>query len=371
MSARGSRLRTGFAWLLSLFVSLLAPAAVQAGAPPKATHRLQHGNNKGSVAIRLTDGHRTVIRTRNELGLKLASKPGTPLAFTVAPPVLKAALRRVAPRFRQPGRNAKPYLYRGRLRIDPGSAARALNIPATAERIARGVRKNPASTRFRVVLSKKPPVLSAPRLKGITGVLGSYTTAATSNLKRGKNIRLAVHSIDGTVLSPGETFSLNQAVGPRTQARGYRTAPVFMDAEKVPGIGGGVSQVTGTLFNAAALAGLRIVEVNPHSRPVAYIPVGRDATVALGSKDLKFKNDTGAPVYIAYHFDGRRLRATLYGRKRSGQQVALRPRVQRLGSGKIDAQLYRVVRQHGKLVAKEKLFDHAYRWDPKAGGHKG
>ena len=80
-------------------------------------------------------------------------------------------------------------------------------------------------------------------------------TTTSANAKRNNNIQIAAESIDGTLLSPGEVFSLNQTVGKRTQARGFRTAPVFVNAEKVPGVGGGVSQITGTLFNAAALAG--------------------------------------------------------------------------------------------------------------------
>jgi vancomycin resistance protein YoaR len=96
--------------------------------------------------------------------------------------------------------------------------------------------------------------------------------------------------------------------------------------------------------------------------------VGRDATFAYGAKDLKLTNPTGGPLYIAYSFDGRRLRATLFGRKKPGQKVILRPHVQRLGPGKLNAQLYRVVRQNGKVVAKERLFGHAYRWDPKTKG---
>jgi vancomycin resistance protein YoaR len=252
--------------------------------------------------------------------------------------------------------------------MDVGSHSRALNVPTTAERLAAAVARSPATVRFRVSLSKKPPVLTVGRLKGITGVIGAYSTRASANAKRNKNIQLAMNNVDGTLLSPGETFSLNRMLGKLTQSRGYRTAPVFIGAETVPGIGGGVSQVTGTLFNAVALAGLKIVEVNPHSRPVSYIAVGRDATFSYGTKDLRFTNQTGAPVYIAYSFHERQLRATLFGRKKPGQNVMLRPHVQRLGPGRINAQLYRIVRQNGKVVAKEKLFAHAYRWNPRTRG---
>jgi vancomycin resistance protein YoaR len=359
-------------FLPSLGVLSLAVSAVTSSPASAPRHTepagQQRPNDRLDVPLHLTDGVRVVARTRRELGFRLASQPGRPVALAVDQAALKAALRRIAPRFRQAAVNARPYVYRGQVRIHPGSHSRTLDIPTTAERLAAVVGRNPAVTRFTVLLGKQPPVLTAARLNGIDGVMSSYTTRATRNARRNKNILLAVNSIDGTLLSPGEAFSLRRAVGKLTQAKGYRTAPVFVAAETVPGIGGGVSQVTGTLFNAAALAGLKIVEVHPHSRPVSYLPVGRDATFSHGTKDLKFTNQTRTPVYIAYSFRGRQLRATLFGRKNPGQKVALRPHVQRLGPGRVNAQLYRVVRQNGKLVAKEKLFTHAYRWNPRTRG---
>jgi vancomycin resistance protein YoaR len=232
------------------------------------------------------------------------------------------------------------------------------------ERLANAVAKKPTVSRVKVALAKTPPTLTAERLKGVNGRLATFATTASGSPKRLHNIRLAARAIDGTLLSPGEVFSINKTVGERTQARGYRTAPVFQEREKVPGIGGGVSQVTGTLFNAAALAGLSIKEVHPHSRPVAYLPPGRDATLAWQAKDLRFANNTQAPVFIEYVVRGSRLVVNVYGRKTPGRRVALRPVVRRLGPGKVDAQLYRVVKQNGKLVAKERLFTHAYRWKP-------
>jgi vancomycin resistance protein YoaR len=354
--------------LWSLFASFLAPSAAVAAQPGTSAQQKQRQKSRLDVPIHLTDGVRTVVRTRRELGFRVASRPGQPVAFSAEKGTLKQALRRIAPRFRQAAADARPFVYRGQTRIDPGSHSRALNVSTTAERLAAAVARKPATVRFRVSIDKQPPVLTVERLKGITGVIGTYSTRAALNAKRNKNIRLAVTTIDGALLSPGETFSLKQTIGRPTQASGYRTAPVFVNAETVPGIGGGLSQVTGTLFNAAALAGLKIVEVNPHSRPVSYIPVGRDATYSHGAKDLRFVNQTGAPVYISYSFQGGRLRATFFGRKNPGQKVVLRPQVQRLGPGKVNAQLYRIIRQNGRLTAKEKLFEHAYRWNPKTRG---
>lgn len=289
-----------------------------------------------------------------------------PLLLTADLGVMKDALARVSRGFYQPPVDAEPFLHRGQVRVSPGTYERRLNVPTTATRLKQQVEGDAAARYLIVALDKKPPVLTADRLKGITGVLGTYGTTAADNAGRDRNIEIAVEAIHGTLLSPGETFSLNATVGRRSKARGFKEATVFVDAEPVPGVGGGVSQVTGTLFNAAALAGMRIDQVNPHSRPVSYIPLGRDATVAWGSKDLKFTNTTGHHVYVKYTFEKQRLRATLFGKTATGQQVRLTPRVQRRGPGRIDAQLYRVVKQDGKVVAKERLFDHNYRWNPGA-----
>lgn len=348
--------------LLLVFVTALCSGPLVPDTALAQNASPQTRQKKLNVPIRLTDGNRTVTRTRRELGFRLASATG-PVAFTVDKGALKDALGRIAKTFRQPAINARPYVYKGRLSLDPGTYARALNVPTTAERLAQAVTQNPATVKFTVSLYKKPPVLTADRLKGITGRLSSYATRATRNAGRNRNIEIAVQAINGTLLSPGETFSLNETVGRRSREKGYKEAIVFVDAEKVPGLGGGVSQVTGTLFNAAALAGIMLREVNPHSRPVSYIPLGRDATVVWGAKDLKFKNDTDTPIYIQYAFQNNQLRATFYGKKTPGMKVTLTPRVQRYAPGKIDAQLYRTFRVNGKVTAKEKVFGHAYRWD--------
>jgi vancomycin resistance protein YoaR len=353
---------------LALLVCLPLPGRTQSPQPPAAAPADKALERKLSVPVLLTDGSGKVVkRTRRELGIRIdrGRTRGGSLALTADLAATKNALERAGKAFAAPAVNAKPYVYRGRVAIRPGRHARSVNVATTAQRIKDAVEKNAATTRFTVALDKKPPTLTAERLKGINGVLSSFGTRASADAKRNRNIRISVAAVDGTLLSPGETFSLNKTVGPRTQARGFRTATVFEEGEKVPGIGGGVSQVTGTLFNAAALAGLKIDEVNPHSRPVPYLPLGRDATLAWGAKDLRFTNDTGAPVYIAYAFDGRRrLKATFFGKKVPGKKIALRPRVQRLAAGKINAQLYRVVRKNGRIAQKERLLSHPYRWKP-------
>lgn len=345
-----------------------SPQATDAPKPvapkPPAPKPIVDTKKRLQTPIKFTDGVSSVTRTRKELGLSLVSD--APVRFAVDKARLKDALAAIAKTFRAEAVDARPVIAGGNFSIRPGQSARALNVPTTAERFEDAVARNPGTVSFRVSLDKKPPVLTADRLKGITGKLSSFSSVASDTAGRDVNIGLAVGDINGTLLSPQETFSLNQTVGQRTKQRGYKEAKVFVNAKIVEGVGGGVSQVTGTLFNAAALAGLTILEVNPHSRPVAYLPLGRDATVAYGSKDLRFKNNTGAPVYIVYTFEKQNLTATIWGKTVAGRKIALRPRIRRLGAGKINAQLYRTIKENGKVVAKQKLFSHAYRWNPSA-----
>ncbi len=118
------------------------------------------------------------------------------------------------------------------------------------------------------------------------------------NTNRAKNLELSVSEIDGTVLLPGETFSFNGVVGPRTKAKGYLLAGAYSAGELVESYGGGVCQVSSTLYNAVLYANLEIVERYNHSSIVSYVDPGRDATVSYGVKDFKFKNSRDYAVKI-------------------------------------------------------------------------
>lgn len=316
-------------------------------------------------AIQISDGPISLTRTRRELGFREKMGPsGVSFVVDLAP--LKAALERITPAFHRDAVNPRPVFYGGHFTVQPGRDAVALNVSATAQGIADAVTKDPTTTHVKAVLEKHGPERGAGQYAGIDGLLASFSTKTSANPKRNHNVALAAEKINGTILAPDQIFSLNARVGMRTHATGFLTAPVFVNAELVPGIGGGVSQITGTLFNAAAHAGLQIVEVHPHSRPVAYLPVGYDATVAYGDEDLRFKNNTGAPLYIDYQFDPktRHLTAMILGKKQPGRAIQLHANVKRLAPGKIDAELYRVIRVNGVVKAKERLFTHHYRWDP-------
>ena len=142
------------------------------------------------------------------------------------------------------------------------------------------------------------------------------------NTSRATNIALAAKLVDGAVVEPGETFSLNAAMGPRTANRGFDYAPVIAaDGVLRQGVGGGICQYATTLFNAVFFAGLPVVEREAHSLYISHYPIGRDATVAWGAVDFKFRNDTGRSVMIRSWIDGGALTVALVGK--TGRTVDL------------------------------------------------
>ena len=134
-----------------------------------------------------------------------------------------------------------------------------------------------------------------------------------SSLERKNNIKLATKSINNYLLDVGGEFSFNKVVGPRTEKRGYKTAKIIFDGEFIDGVGGGVCQVSTTLYNAVLLAGLKVVEYHPHSLPVSYVLPSFDAMVNSGTADLRFVNDTLNPLIIKATADDNTLTVTIIG----------------------------------------------------------
>ncbi|HZK43190.1 MAG TPA: VanW family protein [Syntrophomonadaceae bacterium] len=127
---------------------------------------------------------------------------------------------------------------------------------------------------------------------------GYYTSLTNSSISRTNNIELATKAIDNMIISPGKTFSFNKAVGQRTTSKGYQAAPIFVGKKVVPGLGGGICQVSSTLYNMALNANLPVLERSPHSLKVAYVPPNLDASVAWGAIDFKFQNNYEYPVRL-------------------------------------------------------------------------
>ncbi|HDS30497.1 MAG TPA: hypothetical protein ENN67_05570, partial [Firmicutes bacterium] len=134
--------------------------------------------------------------------------------------------------------------------------------------------------------------------------LAEYTTKFNIwKRNRSTNIELVSVHFEGVVIKPGEIFSFNEVTGPRTYAEGYLPAPEYRQGRIVMAPAGGACQVSTTIYNAALLAGLEIVERRPHGRPCGYVPYGRDATVAYGAVDLRFKNTLEHPIILHQRVD--------------------------------------------------------------------
>ncbi|BCB03473.1 hypothetical protein KH172YL63_16060 [Bacillus sp. KH172YL63] len=146
-----------------------------------------------------------------------------------------------------------------------------------------------------------------------TKLIGSYITYFnTFNKERTKNITLATEKINNAVVFPGEVFSFNEVVGKRTKEKGYEKAPVIVRGELSEDIGGGICQVSSTLFNAVDRAGVAILERYHHSKRVPYVPLGRDATVSWYGPDFTFRNDYNQPVLISARITGGQLIVKVY-----------------------------------------------------------
>jgi vancomycin resistance protein YoaR len=169
-----------------------------------------------------------------------------------------------------------------------------------------------------VALTTAMPALSAEDVQsmGLASLGAQFVTYFDPrNTARAGNIALAAKLVDGTLVKPGQTFSLNATMGPRTANRGFDYAPVIAsDMVLRQGVGGGICQYATTLFNAALLAGLPIVERDAHSLYISHYPIGRDATVSWGSADLKFRNDTAKTLMIRSWVEGDHLTVALVGK---------------------------------------------------------
>lgn len=160
-----------------------------------------------------------------------------------------------------------------------------------------------------------------------TGVISTFTTNFPLNPDRTHNITLAANALNGTYIAPGEQFSLNAHLGQRTAAKGYRSAPVIVNGRLTTDYGGGISQVSTTLFNAVFFSGARIDEFLPHSFYISRYPEGREATVSWPNVDQKFTNTTKGGILIKTAVGPDSITVTFLGRKTYDIESVKGPRV--------------------------------------------
>ena len=188
------------------------------------------------------------------------------------------------------------------------------------------------------------------------------TNYSTRDADRTTNLRLAANKINGTVLMPGETFSYNQVVGARTIAAGYKEAPIYVSGEVVDGLGGGICQITSTLYNAVLYANLEIVERSNHQFVPSYVTASRDATVVYGSIDFKFKNNRDYPIKLVCSVSGGIANFQLFGMKTENDYEV---EISSYQTGKtataIYSEAYKILKKNGQVVSKELLSKDTYK----------
>lgn len=202
----------------------------------------------------------------------------------------------------------------GTVRIIPSVAGVAIDVPRSAARILAAA-EQPTSRVARLVLSERLPARTTAKAQamGITGTVATYETFYGGEPNRIHNVQLVAHLIDGKLIAPGTTFSFNGATGERSAEKGFLEAPVIINGELQTGLGGGVCQVSTTVFNAAYEAGLPITARTNHALYISHYPLGRDATVNYPDIDLKFVNDTGHWLLLRTLVGPSSLTVGLYG----------------------------------------------------------
>lgn len=240
-------------------------------------------------------------------------------AFLFSESTLNAQLKQIASVINHPSENARAEM------TDKGVITLAvrekkgitLDVAATkAALLKNGIESLRSGGSATLVIREEMPRVTSADLGKMGTLLSSFTTDySSSTSERRHNVELAASKINGTILAPGEEFSYNRIVGPREAKQGWQNALMFQDGEVVPGMGGGVCQVSSTLYNAVLQANLTVKERQNHSIKVHYVSPGRDATVVYGALDFRFVNSTPAPILLLSRIRHRELTLNIYGAK--------------------------------------------------------
>lgn len=309
-----------------------------------------------------------------------------PLRFSYNEAKLNAWLAQVAAQVEAPARNATINLASGE--IEPQQPGRHVELSQLRQTVLAALAQRDVDSVPLTVAPVEPAVtVSDIKASGVSTIVASYTTTFNSaDVNRTANIILGVRKLNGTILYPGQVISFNDVVGPRDAAHGFKEALEIVNGEFVPGIGGGICQVSSTLYNVVLKAGLKVVERYNHSKPLQYVPLGRDATVVYGVLDFKFVNDTDRPLLLMGEVDGAKLRMVLLGPEKLDDEVEIVTAAQHpippkliqkpddaLPAGEIklekdgrpgyEVTTVRVVRYHGREIRREVLSKDTYQAD--------
>ncbi|MHC1760215.1 MAG: VanW family protein [Negativicutes bacterium] len=204
------------------------------------------------------------------------------------------------------------------IHISKDQTGRQTNREATVKALVQAIETGNAAG-IPLIVMNMPASIRVQDLQGIDGMIAAYTTVYdSSDESRSRNIQIAASKLSGILVGPGDILSFNDRVGLRNPEHEYKLAPTLSSAGTVMDWGGGVCQVSSTLYNAALLADFAVVERSAHYQPPAYVPLGQDATVADGQIDLKVKNMRKHAMYVRSIADAGKLEVRIYGKREKG-----------------------------------------------------
>jgi vancomycin resistance protein YoaR len=212
----------------------------------------------------------------------------------------------------------------GGFNITPAVVGQEVDIKSSKDAIKKSL-DNKKFKGVNLIVKKSEPKISTDMLQSIDSVLATHSTKFTgSSANRAHNIIKSANSTSDILLMPGDEFSYNKSTGPRSKSNGYKDAPVIVNGKLQDGSGGGVCQVSTTIYNSALYSGLDITKVRNHSLPSTYAPMGKDATVSYDYLDLKFKNPYDHPIYIKNTVYNGVLTSKIYGNSNDKQNINIR-----------------------------------------------
>jgi vancomycin resistance protein YoaR len=244
-----------------------------------------------------------------------SNKNVIPIDFSYSEEKLKEYEVKLQKEVAQTAKDASISVDGNNITVKPGTEGKTVNLDTLDQKIKENINGEINSdNKVTVDIETTKPRVTTEDLSKIKGVMGNFSTNySTSAPGRCNNIEIATKALNGTIVMPGETFSFNDVVGPRTVERGYQEAGTYVGNKVEPGIGGGICQVSTTLYRAAMKANLRSAERTNHSMVVGYAQPGLDATVSYGYLDYKFKNVYDFPIYIKGTAVGKVVTYTIYG----------------------------------------------------------
>ncbi len=205
---------------------------------------------------------------------------------------------------------------KGKIKVQDAKEGKKIDVKASVKKIVQALNNNWDGSALSVEMkvTKERPSLTADDLKEMTDVLGTYTTYVGTGDKR-TNVETGTSRLNGIVLQPGEELAADETMGPYDEEHGYTLGNSYAGSEVEQTYGGGVCQVTSTLYNAVLYAELEVVERHNHSMQVTYVDPARDAAVATGVMEFRIKNNYDSPIYISGEIDSDdNLTFTIYGK---------------------------------------------------------